>query len=308
VRTALGYERINVMGGSYGTRAALVYLRRHPETVRCAILNGVAPIAFRNPLYHASAAQEGLDKIFEEVEEHSEYRRAFPGLKRKFHSILHRLEADPVEVAVDHPVTKEKVTVRLTREAFAEALRIMLYYMDTNRQVPLCLFRAYEGDYEPFATLGISSNRRLRNMICFGMLMCVTGSEDIPRIDPDSIPRLTKGTFLGDGRVRRQMAVASIWPRGVVPLDYGDPVRADVPVLLLSGTHDPVTPPRFGAEAARHLKKSLHLVVPGAHGVGGPVIDRIMGDFLSKGTVEGLDTSGIEKIRLPPLRLPGKKG
>ncbi len=304
VRAVLGYDKINLMGGSYGTRAALVYLRRHPETVRCAILNGVAPIAFKNPLYHASAAQEGLERIFEEVNENPEYRRAFPGLKRKFHSILKRLEAEPVEVMIRHPATNERVPVTLTRDAFAEALRIMLYYLDTNRQVPLCLLKAYEDDFEPFAQLGLYSDRRIRNIISFGMLMCVTGSEDIPRIDPKSISRLTRNTFLGDGRVRRQMAVARIWPRADVPPDYGEPVKSDVPVLLLSGTHDPVTPPRFGAEAARHLKNSLHLVVPGAHGVGGPVIERIKRDFLTTGTVKGLDTSGIEKMRLPPFKLP----
>jgi pimeloyl-ACP methyl ester carboxylesterase len=308
IRAVLGYEKINLMGGSYGTRAALVYLRRHRETVRCAVLNGVAPIAFKNPLYHAQAAQEGFDRICAEVAADPVCRKAFPGLKRKLWSLLHRLEAEPVEVAVRHPATGESVTIRLTRTAFAEALRVMMYYLDTNRKVPLCILKAYGGDFEPFGTLGISSNRRIRNLIAFGMLMCVTGSEDIPRIDPDSIPRLTRGTFLGDGRVHRQMAVAAFWPRGNVPSDYGEPVRSDVPVLLLSGTHDPVTPPRFGEEAARHLENSLHLVVPGAHGVGGPVIERIVREFLSKGTIEGLDTSGIEQIRLPPFALPEQDG
>ncbi len=304
VRAALGYERINLIGGSYGTRAALVYVRRHPETVRCAILNGVAPIAFKNPLFHAAAAQEGLDRIFEEVAGNSAYRRAFPDLEQKFKKTLARLEKEPVAVEIAHPVTGERVMVRLTRAAFAEALRIMLYYVDTNRQVPYLLLRAAEGDFESFAQVGMESNRRIRGIIHFGMLMCVTGSEDIPRIDPDSIASLTKRTFLGDDRVRRQSAIAVFWPRGRVPAEYGEPVRSKVPVLVLSGTHDPVTPPRFGAEAARHLDNSLHLVVPGAHGVGGPVIDRIMGDLLETGSVKGLDTSGIETIRLPPFRMP----
>ncbi len=307
VRTALGYDKINLIGGSYGSRAALVYIRRHQQTVRSAILDGVAPIAFKNPLYHASAAQEGLDRIFEEVDANPEYCRAFPGLKRKFRSILKRLDAEPVKVMIRHPATNERVAVMLTRDVFAEALRIMMYYLDTNRQVPLCLLKAYEGDYEPFAQLGMMSLRRLKNIINFGMLLCVTGSEDIPRIDPKSISRLTRNTFLGDGRVRRQMAVAAIWPSGDVPSDYGKPVKSDVPVLLLSGTHDPVTPPRFAAEAAKHLKNSFHLVVPGAHGVGGPVIERIKRDFLTKGTVKGLDTSGVEKMRLPPFVLPEEK-
>jgi pimeloyl-ACP methyl ester carboxylesterase len=304
VREALGYEKINLIGGSYGTRAALVYLRRHPETVRCAVLNGVAPISFINPLYHAFAAQEGLERLFEEIEADPGYSKAFPSLRRKFQSILMRLDAEPVRTVIRHPDTGEEVSVVLSRTAFTEALRIMMYYMDTNRRVPLMLLRAYEGDFAPFAQLGVRSNRRIRGIIHFGMLMCVTGSEDIPRIEEAMIPALTGNTFLGDGRVRRQMAVAAIWPRGEVPADYGEPVRSEVPVLLFSGTHDPVTPPRFGAQAAKHLANSLHLVVPAAHGAGGPVVDGIIRDFLESGTVEGLDTSGIAKLRLPPLELP----
>jgi pimeloyl-ACP methyl ester carboxylesterase len=307
VRAALGYDKINLVGGSYGTRAALIYLRRHPETVRCAVLYGVAPVSFINPLFHAAAAQEGLEKIFEEVEADSASRRAFPELRKKFKAILRRLEKKPVEVAISHPATGERVSVRLTRPAFAEALRVMMYYLDTNRQVPGLLLEAHEGDFEPFAQTAVESNRRIRNILSFGMLMCVTGSEDIPRIDPGSIERLTRGTFLGDERVRTQMSVAAIWPRGEVPAGYGEPVRSDVPVLLLSGTHDPVTPPRFGAAAAKHLANGLHLVVPGAHGVGGGVVERIMREFFEKASIKGLDTSGIEDMRLPPFRLPARK-
>ena len=46
-RAALGYERINLWGGSYGTRAALEYLRRHPSRVRSVVLDGVATPAMK---------------------------------------------------------------------------------------------------------------------------------------------------------------------------------------------------------------------------------------------------------------------
>ncbi len=71
---ALGYDTINVMGGSYGTRMALVYMRRHPETVRTAVLNGVAPIAFRNPLYHAPNFHEAIRALFAECANDPECR------------------------------------------------------------------------------------------------------------------------------------------------------------------------------------------------------------------------------------------
>src|SRR6185436_7228394 len=80
VRAALGYEEIDLYGGSYGTRAALVYMRQHPRTVRCAILEGVAPIAFTNPLFHAREAQSALELIFAECDGTPACHEAFPDL------------------------------------------------------------------------------------------------------------------------------------------------------------------------------------------------------------------------------------
>src|SRR5437763_1265060 len=61
VRAALGYDRINVNGGSYGTLAALHYMRRHPEHVRTAVLEGLVTPDSRLPLYFAHGAQVALD-------------------------------------------------------------------------------------------------------------------------------------------------------------------------------------------------------------------------------------------------------
>jgi len=282
----------------------LEYLRRHPETARTATLNGIAPVAFRNPLYHAAAAQQGWERIVEECAADPQYQQAFGDLDAKLDEILARLEEEPVRVTVEHPASGDEVEVTLTRDAFAEALRVMMYYTPTNRRVPLLVSRAHAGDFGPFAQTGVERNRALRNLLCFGMLMSVVGSEDIPRIDPAEIDELCGGTFLGDVRVRSQMAVAEIWPRGEVPQDYAEPVSVDVPVLLWSGTHDPVSPACWGEEAASHLPRALHLVVPGAHGVGGPVVTRIEREFLEEGSVDDLDLSGLDSMRMPPFALP----
>jgi pimeloyl-ACP methyl ester carboxylesterase len=303
VRMALGYDKINLIGYSYGTRAALVYMRLHPETVRTAILIGVAPVAFKNPLYHASSAQQAIERLFAECAADPDCNAVFPDLEKKLNIILDRLEREPIDVSIAHPVTKKPVQVKLTRNAFAEALRVMLYSTRTNRRVPLLIHKAFAGAYNPFTRLGVEGNRRLRNLIRFGQLLCVTCAEDVARIKPDEILRETRGTFLGDGRVRRQIAVCDFWPKSILPSDFGEPIRADVPVLLLTGTLDPVTPPGWGAEAASHLPNSLHLAAPGAHDLGGPCIEAIMEKFLDAGSVKSLDISCIEKMKLPPFKL-----
>ncbi len=304
VRAVLGYETINLMGGSYGTRASLVFLRRHPESVRTVFLNGVAPIAFTNPLYHASEAQAGLERIFAECAADPACAAAFPELEEEFHAVMERLAAKPAEVELQRADGSGTVTLLLDQGAFAEAVRTLMYYLPNNRRVPLLIHQAYGGDYREFARTGLNQNRGIRDSLAIGMLLCVTCAEDLPRVDPDSIAELTAGTFLGDGRVRSQLAVCEIWPKGIVPESYGDPVVSDKPVLVLSGTHDPVTGPGWGAEAARHLSNGLHVVAPGAHGVSGPCIDSIVRAFLERASVEGLDTSCVESMTLPPFELP----
>jgi pimeloyl-ACP methyl ester carboxylesterase len=99
------------------------------------------------------------------------------------------------------------------------------------------------------------------------------------------------------------MAVCDIWPKSEIPDNFGSPVKVGVPVLLFSGTMDPVTPPRWGEEAARHLPNSLHVVVPGAHGVYGSCTDSIMQEFLTKGSAKGIDTSCVKSMTLPPFMI-----
>jgi len=308
IREALGYQQVNLVGGSYGTRMALVYMRQHAETVRCAILTGVAPLAFTNPLYHAQSAQEGLEKILHECETDPRYSGIYSDLRNELHEVLARLEEKPAEATIAHPLTGEPTTVRLSRSAFTGALRVMMYYMGTNRSVPYAIHRAHEGDFTVFAETAVRSVRGLHEAIAFGMLMCVTAAEDIARIDPETIDELTKDTIFGDDRVRQQMAIAAIWPKSDLPPDFGEPVSVDIPVLLFSGTHDPVTPPRWGEEAARHLPNSLHITIPAAHDAGGRCVESIQKQFLESADLENLDTRCVESMTLPPLVLPDARG
>lgn len=304
VRLALGYDKINVTGGSYGTRAALVYMRRYPETVRTAILNGVAPIAFKNPLFHAPGAHEAIRLLFAECANDPDCHAVFPNLEDEFRAVLEQLEKEPVDVTITHPVTNERVPVKLTRAAFAEAVRTMMYYRPYNRRIPYLVHRAFKGNFEPFAQLGMESNRGIRRLLALGMLLCVTCAEDLSRISEEEIVEVTGRTFLREDRVHQQKAVCEFWPKSDLPKNYGEPVSVDIPVLLLSGTLDPVTPPRWGEEAASHLPDSLHLIVPGVHGVGGECITTIQRQFLETGSVKELDVSCTESMRMPPFRIP----
>lgn len=302
VRQALGYDRVNVTGGSYGTRMALVYMRQHPKSVRSAMLNGVVPLANKNPLYHAAGFDLAIRGLIAECAADPDCKAAVPNLDAEFRTILTRLDAAPASTVFVHPA-RGRVPVTLSRAAFLEALRVMMYSGARNRMVPILLHRAYQGDFEPFATLGVSSERSLRQNLAVGHLLSVTCAEDVDRITETEIVKVARGTLAGESRVREQKHVCSFWPRSTIASNYGDPVGVGVPTLLLSGTLDPVTPPRWGDEAARHLPNSRHVVVPGAHGVSGSCVTGIQKQFLEAGAVTRLDVSCASSLKPDKFQL-----
>jgi len=303
VRIALGYDQINLMGGSYGTRASLVYMRRHPETVRGAVLNGVAPIAFHNPLYHAYGAHRALEMVLDECAANPHCSAAFPNVREELAEVLARLEEEPADATVQLRDSPDKVPVKVSRNTFAETLRMMMYSSLNSRSVPLYIHQAFEGNFDTIAMQALRRNRGLLNGLAMAMLHCVVCAEDIDFIDPAEIEEETGYTYFGDFRVRQQMAICDFWPRSQLSAHYGDPVSVEVPVLLLSGTIDAVTPPRWGEEAASHLPNSLHVVAAGAHGVGGDCIQGIIDAFLNTGSVAGIDTACVQDMKLPPFVL-----
>ncbi|HVS63766.1 MAG TPA: alpha/beta hydrolase [Thermoanaerobaculia bacterium] len=304
IRAAMDYDQVNLLGGSYGTRAALVWMRRHPETIRTAILDGVAPLSFKNPLHHARSAQGAIEATFAECASDPACDRAFPDLPAKLVEVIARLERQPAKVSFEDPESGRTLELELSRDALASGLRVFSYTMPRARSLPRLVHQAWEGDLAPIAAAAFASTRGITEALAMGMLLSVTCPEDLARIGEPEIEAETGGTYLGPARVRAQLAACAVWPNGSVDDGYGDPVSVDVPTLLLSGTLDPVTPPEQGEVAARNLPRSLHLVVPGAHGVGGSrCLRSIATSFLERGEVDGLDTSCTAELTLPPFDL-----
>ena len=302
LRQALGYTTINVHGGSYGSRAAMEYARRYEAHTRTVLVSGVAPVSFVNPLYHASSAQRALDLICEECAADEACRTAYPDLRARFDQTLKRLADEPAIVTIAHPETGEDVQLTLTRDAFAEAMRLMMYF--DSRSIPSLITMAWNAEYSTFIDAALASNARIRDLVAFGMLLCVTCTEDVARIDHAQIEPLTRDTFLGDVRVRQQIELCERWPRSVVPDDHGAPLAVDVPVLMISGRYDPVTPPSFATDAAQHLPHCLHIIAPGSHGVSGGCIDAIIRQVLERGSVDGIDTSCLDAMTAGPFVIP----
>jgi pimeloyl-ACP methyl ester carboxylesterase len=310
VRAALGYERINLYGTSYGSRAVLVYLRRYPARVRSAMVRGVAPTDMKTPLYYARDAQRALDLLFEECDADAACRRAYPGLRRKLTAVEERLAKGPVTVELQPAKERPPFRIQLSRDNFNEAIRWRLYDEESSL-VPRIIQRAFENDFAPAAEVVWSQRRAAARgqLLSLGAFLAVTCTEDVPFIDPAAVRREAEGRFLGTYRVDQQVQACSAWPRGELPAGYTDPVRSTVPTLVISGYRDPVTPPSWGEQVVRHLPHGRHMVLrQGFHGLPGPCVGRLMNEFIRRGTAESLDTSCLDDVRRVPFALPAEEG
>jgi pimeloyl-ACP methyl ester carboxylesterase len=302
VRRALGYQKINLYGGSYGTTVALAYLRRYGKHVRTAILAGVAPTNLKLPLPFAKGAQYAMDHLIDDCAADSTCRAAFPNLREEFRSVLDRLLKGPASVELINPLTEKPQRVRLGSGVFAERLRMMLYDRAPASLIPLLIHAAYQGDFRPFVLAALPQARGIYQSLSLGMYFSVTCSESIPFITEEDVKRETTGTFLGDYRVSVHVGACREWPRATVPRNFTSPVKSDAPVLMLSGEVDPASPHWLGEEVARHLPNSLQVTIPyGGHSYFSECISSITAEFISKGTVRGLNSSCLKGTRRPPF-------
>ncbi len=284
IREWLGYEKLNLIGGSYGTRFVQVYLRRYNRRVRTAVLNGVVPIHRNIYLHGATNLEQAFERFVEACETDESCSQKYPGFRKQTQELMSRFEK------------AERIGV-LGRGDFAYAIRGLLYSSNTDR-LPRMVEDAYEtGDLEPFSSYYIDRASWVASSFATGMHLSVVCSEDVGFTRESEVGETTSGTFMGDYLYRQYEGACRRWPKGVVAEDYREPVHSSAPVLLLSGEWDPVTPPSWGNEVAEHLSNSLHVIVPRAgHGVAGPCISRIENRFITQGNAKNLDTScALEK-------------
>ena len=298
VRQWLGYSKINLSGGSYGTRMAQVYWRRYPETVRSVVLIGVAPLDAYIPLGHAPAGQRALDLLLAECASQTECRAAFPDTKADLKAVKERIDKG-VTVTVTNARTGEKQEVRPTWGLVAEGIRFLMYGPGAA-QLPLQIRKAAQGDLAPLIEMSIERRLNINEGLFMGLNFSVTCAEDLPFITEEKTREKTAGTFLGDYRIRQQKAACGAWTRGKISPGFHEPVRSDLPVLLTSGERDPVVPPELSEEASRFMTNRLHVVIPrGSHGAGGECTANLIRDFVDRASVKGLDPSCAANVYGP---------
>jgi len=258
---ALGYERVNLLAVSYGTRVALSYLRRYPEQVRAAILHGVVPPDEPIPLGAAHAADRALEHQFAACAADSACAAAVPDPRGDFRVVLARLRRGPAPVQLWSWERLKYEQVAITARGFAEWTWAALYQPSGGRNVLALVHRAAANDWVPLARAAVHRSRRRSAGRSEGMALSVLCTEDAPRLAQVDTTRAAAGRLLGLPAVHELLRACAVWPRGIWRAEESLPLVSDTPVLLLSGGLDPVTPPELADRPARSLPNSLHIVM-----------------------------------------------
>ena len=306
VRQALGAAQVNVMGGSYGTRAVLDYMRQFPQNVRRAVIDGVAPPDMVLPASFSTDNQAALDQLLNGCKADALCSKNHPRLRADWQALLTSL---PREVSVVHPLTGRAEKLLLTRDGLLNLVRLPMYVPVLASALPQALAEAAGGRFEPLLGLGTAfaggSGRAMR--MSEGMHFSVVCAEDVPRMTQSGD---APGADFGQSFAQQYRSICEDWPRGDVPAAFYTVPLAQAATLVLSGGADPVTPPRHGERVTKQLgAKARHAVVPQAgHGVMGLLCMRdVLFRFIDAETDEAaleVDAACAEQMPRPTFYQP----
>ena len=299
VRVALGYKSLNLFSGSYGTRAAQVFIRTYPKIVRTAYLGSVVPIDVPTPLTMAKASQQAFDNTFSACEKDTDCKTAFPNLRQEFQQIVKNLESGTVRFEI--PGTKTPAEIQ--RGRVMEFFRSLVYRPGTAASLPWMIHRAFLNDWKPVADGILSQARGVDAGLSIGLLFSITCNEDIPFVNVNEVAAQTAGTALGDYRLRQQQAACKDWPKYSLPAGYRQPVKTDVETLFVSGDNDGATPLWFTERTALGFSNKAEIIARGqGHTEWSDCISRLYEQFVRTGSSRTIAGSTCEPVPRPPFK------
>ncbi|HTU81314.1 MAG TPA: alpha/beta hydrolase [Candidatus Acidoferrales bacterium] len=303
VRAALGYQKIVLYGGSYGSFFSFVYIRRHQAHVRSAALEGIIAPHYESLPGAPDGAQTAFDDLAAKCGRDATCRSTFPQFVPHFYAVLRRFANGPVAITVRNPKTKRWVEVRLSKEVLVDRIRENLYAPQTAAYLPYIVERAYRGDYAPLGRLVDLWSQFLAQGQDAGTNLGYRCADLDPFISDAELEEQAAHSFTGDLRVVAERHACEIWKVAPMPPSFNDPVRSTVPILMVNGSDDPVTPPKYATAALANLPNGRLVLVRGAgHGVDTPCTDRAMIRFLRNASVEGIDSDAcVASFKPPPF-------
>jgi pimeloyl-ACP methyl ester carboxylesterase len=321
VRKRLGYAKIHVRGGSYGTRLALELIRQHESSLAAVVLDGVAPPEWDIFGYDVGALDAALKLLADDCGKSAACLAVSPSFAADLEARRLALKASPRKIVVNGTSMLED------DQTFAAFLFAAVDRTATRYRIPRAVHLAVEGDSSVWDTLvsdatgylvkgaadppsaGLVGFRPRRphqrgvSYVAPGLFATVVCAEWLPNSGGVAALQasLAKQTWGDSGMVDLAKACAA-WKLSPLAAALRAPVSTKVKTLLLSGEIDIRTPPEMGTLAAKTLSNSQHLVVPYAsHStISVACAAKILTAFFkADGELASLDSSCLKSVPQP---------
>ncbi len=262
VRAALGYDRINLYGVSYGTLLALHVMRNFPAIVRSAVIDSVVPTQNNFVIEATRSENRALTELFNACAADTACNRDYPNLEKTFYDLVERLDKTPARVTVADPNTGRTYRIPVDGETLQAFVFQSLYPSGLIPLLPRMIYETYDGRT---GTLGnVAGLFLFTKSIANGMyysVLCAEDSDYDPKLAawPELRPQIAKNAVKDAESQKRICAAFNVEQ---LPAAVDDPVVSDIPTLVLNGRFDPITPPANGAQAAETLANSYSFVFP----------------------------------------------
>jgi len=275
LRIALGYDQVNLFGGSYGSFLAQAVMREYPDMIRSAVIDTVWPIEKSFFVDVPTNASQAMMHLIESCAADEACSAAYPDLQEALFAVIDRLNADPVPIQLTDPRTGEQRDAWLTGDGIVSNMTVFMYQTTMLPLLPEAIYDVYQGDYDLMVQLS-SARLSLLSASSRGMMLSVVCAEDLIGRTPDdlkatldSVPPQLVGS--ADWETTKRYSIFGIceqWPVPQVDPSFKEPLVSDLPALVLSGEYDPVTPAKWGRLVASYLSQGTFYEFPGiAHSV-----------------------------------------
>jgi pimeloyl-ACP methyl ester carboxylesterase len=299
VRAAIGAAQVNLMGVSYGTRVAQQYAMRYPQHTRTITLDSVAPNAVFLGNDFARNLETALDLQFGRCARTPGCTKALGDPRKRLDALMAKLRTDSPLVKYRDSQTGQMHEERLRPGHVAGLARMYAYAPLAASILPLLLHEADEGRYEGLMSLSKMLSGTMSDSMMYGMQLSVVCTEDAAGLRVDEA---MASSILGNSLVDLMQAQCAVWPHGTMPKDFHAPLATKVPALLLSGELDPVTPPSYAAQVARHLPNGRAIVLRGqGHNViAVGCMPKLFAQFLETADAKSLDIKCLDSLAYTP--------
>ncbi len=296
IRKALGAEKVNLVGFSYGTHLGLACIRYHGANLHRVVLIGTEGQNHTDKL--PSTSDKSIQRLSQIVAQDSQLGSRIPDLAGMLKRVLDRLEKEPVTVRITDQRGRKPVDVKVGK--FGLQFLIMRDLGDTNDLpiFPAWFYTMNKGDYRILARFV----ERRYNQLGAGiqlMTLVMDASSGCSKERREQIAREAKTALLGDTVNFPFPEIGAVLGNPDLGDEYRSPLKTAVPTLFFSGTFDNNTPSFQTDEVRRGFKQGIHIIVENA-GHESMVVDETVQQTMVR-YLRGQDVSKV-KIVLPPLQ------